>query len=320
MRRTLLTLMTSALMLAGGGSVAQGDRVGDTLRRVLNDKFDFTGTMVARRQQWDEEPMLMAIQVSKDKGSKSTVIHPSTSQGQVFIDDGKVLKQYIPDQKTILVRPSFYTFFPSGDTLAKWAEQNYKVTITDSSGTRLGRPVMTLSLKAKYSEMGTRVMIVDQQLPLTHVYEATAEGRTIKLFELVDLKLANGGEISLDPDVPREVRSKQIWGPKAVKDMKYAASLLGFRPLQVDRMPFNFQIFVQQLVGSESNPFFVTRMSDGLATAHVYQWKYNGGQTPETFGIKVRKVDRRRDIALAIAGDCPPNASDQILDAFIASQ
>jgi len=317
-RRTLLTLLTSGLLLSGGGSIAQGDRVSDTLRRVLNDKFDFTGTMVARRQEWAAEPMLMTIQVIKDKGSKSTVIHPSASQGQVFIDDGKVLKHYIPDQKTILIRPSFYTFYPSGNTLAKWAEQNYNVSF-GNSGTRLGRPVQTLNLKAKYPEMGSRTMIVDTVLPLTHIYEATAGGRTVKLFELVDLKLTPSSEISLSPDVPREVRSKAIWGPKTVKDMKYAASLIGFSPLQPAKMPFNFQVFVQQLVGSESSPFFVTRMSDGLASAHIYQWKYNGGQTQETFGIKVQKVDRRRDIALAIAGDCPPAASEAILEAFIAS-
>ncbi|MFM9872970.1 MAG: hypothetical protein ACKVQS_05835, partial [Fimbriimonadaceae bacterium] len=67
------------------------------LKPAIDEGFDFTGSMVVQVEGWEEDPMMLQMFTLKDKGAKLVWIHPSTMQGQMFLDDGKAVQQYFPD-------------------------------------------------------------------------------------------------------------------------------------------------------------------------------------------------------------------------------
>src|SRR5690606_34009516 len=103
-------------------------------------------------------------------------------------------------------------------------------------------------------------------------------------------------------------------------DMIYAASAIGFTPRAPQKLPFNFRYFAKQLVGEESSPFIVYRLTDGLSIVHVYEWKYEHGKKSERSGIPAVRFDKSRDIAYGIVADCSPGAQAMILDAFVGKR
>lgn len=285
------------------------------LARVLEDDFDYNARLVVRRQIWREEPLLFSVVVSKGVGSKYTVVHPSTYQGQVFIDDGKQLRHYIPESKTIYLRPSGHSFAPSGSWLARRAGKNYTLAIVEREK-RLGRDVTTIALRPKNAALPSRRMTVDNELPVVHLVDAFDGSDRLRLVEVIDLKpsSSNLGELKLD--TTREVRTRQSWGPRPVKDMKLAAGILGFSPLSPRKIPLGFESYVRQLGGTEQSPAFVNRLSDGVAMVTVYQWAYDEEKRPELFSMKPLAFDSTGRIAVTADGDVPSSVLRQMAQAF----
>ena len=303
-------------MAGGGTSFAESNDAIKYLRPAVEEGFDYTGEMLVRMNSWVGEPQMMKIQTVKDKGVKVTWIHPSTVQGQAYLDDGKLIQQYIPDKKYIRVRPSFQTFWPSGKTMLALAEKNYTVKEI-GRGTRAGRSAIVIEAKAKNSELGVRRITVDKEYPVVLEDIHTVGTKSINRIQTIEFRILPASEIKLSLGAPRDVRSDKAWGPVEVKDVKFAAGAVGFTPSLPTKIPLGFTVFVRQLVGTEKDPFFVARITDGLLVGHIYQWKYKRGAVKERSEIPVMMVDSRRDVAYSLLGDLPPEAADIILRAFV---
>ncbi len=287
------------------------------LARVLEDDFDYNARLVVRRQIWREEPLLFSVVVSKGVGSKYTVVHPSTYQGQVFIDDGKQLRHYIPENKTIFLRPSGHSFSPSGSWLARRASKNYTLSIVERSK-RLGRDVTTIALRPKNAAMPSRRMTVDDDLPVVHLLDAFDGNDRLRLVEVIDLKPSSTNLGELKFDTTREVRTRQSWGPRPANDMKLAAGILGFSPLSPRKIPLGFESYTRQLGGTEQLPAFVNRLSDGVAMITVYQWAFDEDKRPELFSMKPLAFDASGKIAITADGDVAPSVLRQMAQAFVS--
>lgn len=289
------------------------------LRPAIDEQFDFTGSMVVQMEGWVEEPVMLQMQVLKNKGAKVVWIHPSTVQGQTYVDDGKTVRQYMPDQKYVRVRPSFHTFWPSHSTQLALVKKNYEVKLVGKS-VRLGRGVTVLSATAKSAELGVRKLTIDRKLPLVLEDIHSVGSKSIYRLRTYDVQELKDSQVSLRLDLPSDVKTVNAWGPEKISDIKYAAGACGFTPQIPSKLPFGFEIFAKQLVGMENDPFFVARVSDGLLVAHIYEWKYRAGAAQTKMEIPAMLVDKKKDIAYSILGDLPPDASMRLLKAFTASQ
>ncbi len=289
------------------------------LRPALDEQFDFTGSMVVQMENWDEDPFMIQMLMLKDKGTKVTWIHPSIVQGQTFVDDGKFVKQYMPDQKYIRVRPSFHTFWPSYATQLNLVKKNYVVKEIEKTSL-LGRAVVVLTATAKNSDLGVRTLTIDRKVPLVLQDVHKVGEKSIYRLRTYNLQELKDSQVSLKIDVPSDVTTTKAWGPEKVTDIKYAAGACGFTPQIPTKLPYGFEIFAKQLVGMENDPFFVARVSDGLLMGHVYEWKYKGGEAHTKLDIKAMLVDKKKDIAYSILGDLPPQAAMRLLKAFTVPQ
>lgn len=317
MKKVRFSITTIALAFFGTSALA--DDIFNKLRPAIDEGFDFTGVMIAQIGGWQEDPMVLQMYCVKDKGAKIIWIHPSTVQGQSFLDDGKTVHQYFPDINVVRVRPSFYSFWPSYSYLLGLVKKNYIVKDLGTE-TRLGRKVDVLSVTAKNSDLGERKVMIDQELPVVLEDVHKVGSRTVFRLKSFEFKELKASDIKLKLDLPIGVVTRNTWGPQKVTDIKIASGAIGFAPQIPSRLPYGFQIFSKQLVGMESDPFFVARIADGMLTCHVYQWKYKSGQAQSKLDIPAMLVDKKKDIAFSILGDIPPEAAMKVLKSFTVSQ
>ncbi|MFM9872566.1 MAG: hypothetical protein ACKVQS_03755, partial [Fimbriimonadaceae bacterium] len=223
--------------------------------------------------------------------------------------------QYFPDQRVIRIRPSFHTFWPSISYQLDLVRKNYVVKIVGES-TRLGRPVTELSVTAKSAELGIRTLMIDKKLPVVLEDTHRVGANSIYRLRTLNMQELQASQIKLKLDVSGDVARRETWGPKKVTDIKIAAGAIGFTPQIPNALPFGFQVFAKQLVGLESDPFFVARISDGMLIGHIYEWKFKSGEAKSKLDIQAMLVDKNRDIAYSILGDIPPEAAKRVLKAF----
>ncbi|MDK3162259.1 hypothetical protein QPK87_37780 [Kamptonema cortianum] len=258
--------------------------------RVFGERADYNAKLVARRQFWDDEPILLTIMVGKNKGEMSTVIQPSTIQGQTFLDDGKRLHHFIPDENTIYVSPSSKTFLPSSEKMVDWLRMNYTGQIT-SRRKRLGRSVRILEFEPRHQGLPSRTIVVDSELPVMQSYVAHWEGKKINLFEVLEIQPLGSPPNSISLPSNSNTKTIEKFGPKPVKDLMVAAALLGFQPSRPKSYPLGFVPYAEQIVGKEAEPAYGTRLTDGMALVTVYQWPYTGSRKKTTLG-SIRAVLR----------------------------
>ena len=282
-------------------------------KRVLDENYAYDAKMVVRRSFWDEESTLMSIVVRKGAGSLTTIIHPTQYQGQSLIDNGKVLQHYVPDERSVFVRPSPATFAMRANDRIKLLKANYEAEL-ESPGRRLNRPVFTIVFTPDNDGMPERTMVVDRQLPVIHLYQA-GTGRKLTILETVSIQETSPSAEPLKFDLPREAKTIDLWGPKDVRDIKIATALLGFQPSQPASLPFGFKAYRNQLVGKEAEPVFATRLADGLCSVTVYQWPFENGSRPKFADMAPFYVSD--NIAVHAVGDAPPTVLKRLAKAYM---
>lgn len=285
---------------------------------VVHDDFLFNGEITMRMDSWLDEPATVQIETVKGKGAKVTWIHPSTMQGVAYFDDGRQIRQYFPDKNLLRLRKSFQSFWPDAESLLNLTAKNY--TVKDAGRTtRIGREANIVVATAKYQELGSRRFLIDSRLPVVLEDRHTAGGDTIVRLQAIQLREMPPGEVDLSLGAPANAAIAEGWGPKDITDMKFAAGVLKFTPRIPEKIPFGFAVFAKQLVGREEQPFLVVRITDGLATAHIYEWRYGYGANKSMAEIPATLVDSRSDIAYSIVGDLPPKASEIVLQSFVSA-
>jgi hypothetical protein len=304
-----------SLVLLVGLGVWGPDDPGEILKRGLRETSDYTGQMLVKTESWTEGKSLLQVKVVKGKGFKYTWVHPSNAAGESYIDDGKQIKQYLPDSNVIRVRTSFQTFFPSESERLAMTKQNYTLSFLGHEK-RQGRTVQRIRATAKNSQMGVRTMAVDSELPVVFELDHRVGGSTKRLFEVFEFALMENSAIKLDLGAPASAKVVNAWGPKPIKDVKIATGLLGFAPIVPPTLPYGLKIFASQMVGDEKSPFVAMRLTDGLAIAHVYQWRWEKGKAAIKSGIQADLANSRRDIAFAVVTDMPSDVKEKLLDVF----
>lgn len=272
-------------------------------KRVLADKSDFHAKLVVRRSFWDEPATTLSITVRKGRGTITTVVYPTRYQGQAYIDNDIELSHYVPEDKTIYVRPSPSTFALGIDKTVSLLKKNYTVTLGQTTK-RLEREVKTIVYKPNWSAMPPRKMVVDAKIPVIHLYTAGKDD-SIKLLEALSVTETQPSKDPLRFENPRETRIKILWGPKKVTDPKYAAGMIGVQPRLPGVLPYGFVNYINQLVGQESAPALASRLSDGLCSVTVYQWRYQQGRRASFAELRPDYIDQANDIAFVAMGEAP---------------
>lgn len=104
--------------------------------------------------------------------------------------------------------------------------------------------------------------------------------------------------------------------PIKVGSLESARKMVGFTPVLPPKLPFGFIVQESQIAGSDGNRFYAIRLTDGLISATVYQWKsWHKSPLPAGPGETLSM----NSITFRIVGELPDEAAFSILESFAES-
>lgn len=293
-----------------------GSRGGELLFRALEKSKKVTvEAIVLRPNPMDpKQQMKMRMQQAPNGWMRMTVLAPLSSQGVVSVDDGKEWKTYLPDENRLLIQQSPRAGL-SATSRRPRAEMNYRFKVTDGENI-CGRPTILITANPKSSLMPTRQYSIDRETQFVLRMVSVSE-EVEKL--LLDTQYANF-DVRFDTsdwnsEPLRPTRTIRMTPPKVLENALEAKAAVGFAPALPMELPLGFGITEQHLAGRQGRNFIAVRITDGLASATVYQW--NGQAMPDLrFGGTTRPVEAK-GVKLQTVGDLPEAVLARITDAFL---
>lgn len=307
-----------ALALLGGfGSAsAQGrDDARDLLFSAMDKGRYLAVEGIILRRNSSKDPGMLQLRMAQATGiSKTVVLSPLSFQGVTTLDDGQNWMTYVPDENRMVIQGS--PRLMGGTSRRKRAAASSYRFVSDTGDSVAGRKTILVVATPKSPEMPTRRYWIDSDYPYILKMDVVESG-TAKV--LLDTK-AITFEVAQSPDVLRitpatGVRRIYLESPESIRSSESAKALVGFTPIMPRNLPYGFIIQEGQAVGDKSERFVALRLTDGLASATLYQWPMSRKNPVPCHDKKsVREVNGLR---MRLVGDLPEVVLTKLIDAFV---
>lgn len=287
----------------------------DRLRQLFKSELSLPAGVFVQvyRQPNSQSVQKLTIQIDELGRSMWTVIEPLSQQGgRTFVDSEKMIA-YDLDQKTMMVVPNNAIPRTDPDRRAKLVEKNYRLAMVKDKAVA-GRPAFRITAEPRAKDMPKRILWLDQQEPSLLRYEIQISPKQSTI--LVDTLSVSYGASHVDFDWPKTEGWQKVesWGPKALGTSTQVRTLAGISPVLPKELPMGFEILSVTLGGqSVEKTYLVVRISDGLATATVYQCSPRVAfRIPDNIsGAKVRYY---------LVGDLGSAVKQKLLSAFAKAE
>lgn len=311
-------LLALGMLVLSGIACAEPSSFGEDPRELLFRTMDKSRWLnfeaVVLRRNSSREHAFMQVKIAQKGGaSKTTVLSPLPAQGVTTVDDGRTWSTYIPDENKMLIQDSPRRLFRLRTAAAG---QNYRFT-SEETGSVAGRKTVAVLAVPKAPEMPCRRYWIDGEYALMLRMEIIKDGgrrRSLMMdTKAIEFRTVADDAMKLNP--PADVRRLVFESPERFRTADEAAALVGFRPAFPGPLPFGFIVSEPQIIGSKGGRYVAIRLSDGLASATVYQWSANTqNPVPCTDKDLVREANGLR---MRVAGDLPDEVLARLLDAFV---
>lgn len=315
---SILVLAGISLALAGGVAQASAQYSRDDARDLLfsaMDKGRFLSVQgIILRRNSTRDPGMMQLRLAQATGiAKTVVLSPLPFQGITTLDDGQNWMTYMPDENRIVIQSS--PRLMGGTSRRKRAAAMSYRFVSDSGENIAGRKSILVVATPKASEMPTRRYWIDSDFPFILKMDVV-EGNAAKT--LLDTKVVTF-EVQQDEEnfkiTPATgVRRIYLESPEKIRSSESAKASVGFMPSLPKDLPFGFVIQEGQIVGDKSERFVALRLTDGLASATLYQWPVTR-KNPVPCHDK-KSVREAGGIRMRLVGDLPDAVLTQLIDAF----
>lgn len=315
---SLISLGAVAVALLGGSvsSVAQNrDDARDLLFSAMDKGRYLTVEGIILRRTSSRDPGMMQLRLAQATGiAKTVVLSPLPFQGVTTLDDGQNWMTYVPDENRMVIQGS--PRLMGGNSRRKRAAMTSYRFVSESGESVAGRKALVITATPKAAEMPVRRYWVDLDYPFILRMDVVEGGKS-KI--LLDTKA-----ISFNSPPPAEtfqitpaagVRRMYLESPETFKSAESAKSLTGFAPALPRSLPFGFVIQEGQIVGDKSDRFIALRLTDGLASATLYQWP-TSRKNPVPCHDK-KSVGEAGGIRMRLVGDLPDAVLTKLIEAFV---
>lgn len=303
------------------GTVVQPepDTPRDVLKRALSKQRSVDSVRIESRWTDGRTMWRLKVQTAASKGIKVTVISSLTSSNVVSIDNGKQLETFNPDTNILFVQPSPYLLQPSVSWRMSLIDRNY-VPKLGSTTEIAGHEVRELILSPKEEELPVRTMYVDMEHDIVLRYKVEPpERRPTVIFDTKSVWYSRSAALA-DFELPKAAREATVHrgtAPKKISKMADVSPAVGFTPRNPDRLPYGFKVSGIYLYSREDAPFVGAKLSDGLASLTVYQWRNSPRPVPD---IAIEDEDSY-GVQYGIAGvpgdPMPKEVMESVLTAFV---
>ncbi|MBX3112216.1 MAG: hypothetical protein KF857_09420 [Fimbriimonadaceae bacterium] len=287
------------------------DKATEILRRFYEVPFGANVVTIQRRRSpVNRSTFLAHVESSMGVGAKITILEPISVQGMQYIDNGDVLRSYLPDLNTVYTQPSPQRLRMGQEERMAAIKANYRVRLLDPTEVARRRADV-VELRPRNPRMPVRRMTIDAKEAFLLRSEVIDED-TVKWVDTIKVTFYSDRLPPFSFHEPRDVVRRESF-VKIVKDGKFAMALLGFEPRLPKRLPFGLKVVAQQVSGSESNPVFSVVLSDGVATVTVSQW--NTRKSKEDGNERPMAVDAY-GIGFTAYGDTPDDVLQEVARTF----
>lgn len=305
------------VVMAAAGSAIAGPwpdaRARDLLLKSMERSRCFNVSAILTREG-SGGIMQLKLEQSEDGFERQTILQPLSMQGVSTVDDGKRWMTLWPDERRVLRQDSPRLWQADPEDRIRLADRNYRLTIT-SEDRIAGRRALCVSAVPRSKEMATRRYYLDERTGFILRSELVDENGEVVLLQ--DTKA-----ISFPDDIPKccemisskGMRVMERTSPMALKPGASTRSLVGFEPVLPGNLPFGFVIHAKQIIGDENRRYVAVRITDGLVSATIYQYKSDGDER------KRGSSDERREAAgvgFRVVGELTSAAKSQILSRFL---
>ena len=245
-----------------------------------------------------------------------TVLQPLSIQGMTFLDDGQRSMVYLPDQQMAFECERSSDFTDDVAERMALAEENYEIRL-DASQSVAGRPTFRVVASPKAPGLPARQFYLDQETlyPLRFTM-GDGSGRW---------KIAMDTQVVEFPrDMPTRdfrfdplgaARRMKIEAGRPLNTVRNVSDRLGFNPVIPKRLPLGFEIQQSELRQNEDGAQAVLWLSDGLATARIYQ--YRCPQMREgIWSLGNNTVLTEDGVTMMMVSDLPASVRRTLLSAF----
>lgn len=305
-----------ALLVIGAcGAPALAQDPHEILSRSLTRQFNLPVSIVQVRT-FDRSNVMMKVESDETGNMRITMLHPISLQGIVTVDDGRRTRIFEPDEREIRSMMSPRVMLGDPGMRSELIRRNYRLSLQPAVRVA-GRLCHVIRAEPRAEGLETRVVFVDRELGITLRYEVLrGDGSRLTLFDTKTATSRPAG-FRVSTDLP-EGKEEKSWGPLTVNDRKRARRMVGFTPRDGDELPLGFHRVAIHIVGSEERPFIGLRLTDGLATATVYQWQPSRFRDGRPFRTTVTGVDDD-GVMFSAAGNIPEYAIRRLVEHFAGS-
>ncbi|MBI5708555.1 MAG: hypothetical protein HZC36_16340 [Armatimonadetes bacterium] len=317
-----------ALTLAAGSSsgalepreahpqAAGSDKAKLVLQRFLERSRTVAMTSIIEQPMQPGSKQTMQLKIVQDeKGRRrTTVLQPLSMQNITSVADGKKWVNYYPDERKMVVQdaPS-PSKWETSTARMELASKNYRFEI-EQSPEIAGQRVTTVVATPRSPEMPVRRFSIELSRYVLMRLETQAPNESQRT--LFDVKA-----IDFDPQIASgffeikplgDVNVVRVEAPAPLAPGTDAKALLGFQPVIPKVLPFGFACRTPEVTGEESHRMLAIQLSDGLATATVYQFLATMGSVRE--GSLERQIS---GIRIRVMSDLPFEVGRRLLDTFL---
>lgn len=228
-----------------------------------------SGDRGAVAQQVKVEQLARGVQVG-------TVLAPLSMQGVTFVDDGRRSVMYLPDQRLLLECQALSDFADDVSFRMELASRNYNLHLENAERIA-GRPTFKVVASPKEEGLPARQFYMDQQnlYPLRMATEeANGQWKVYRDTQVVQYprQMAPPSYNINPPGTTQKIRYAPA---KPLNSVSNVTSRLGFQPVIPSNLPFGFKVQRSELRSNEGGQLAVLRLTDGLASAWVYEYRCN---------------------------------------------
>lgn len=257
------------------------------------------------------------VLISRDGKQKLTVLQPLDRAGLVILDIGDTREVYDPDKGELTVgqSPAASLFDPA--QRLQLVRSNYRVSM--SRGVKVaGQIAVRIDAQSKHPQVGALDIFVD---PASYfVYEVDhvdAKGRRTVRYDTKAVAFPD----SIDPaafTITGHVTTRHQASPIPVRDLAEARMKAGFAPVVPTRLPNGFIVRRTYVRLDPEYKAIGLELSDGLASATVFQFPRKGA--PESLRKAIKGGDvtyfERSGVIVAIFSELPATLREKLLTAF----
>jgi len=266
------------------------------------------------RQKSPRSNLLMEMQFeqSGDGDARYEILSPLSLRGIINLDDGHVWTNYHPDDQEVTVQPSPRENLEDPNFRIRLAEKNYSVKM-EASTEIAGRRAITLIATPKFPEMSSRRYSIDQRKEYLLRMEILDHGHHRTILDTKAISFPDEvPESHFEFTAPRGAHFKTLDAPRPLD--RESKQSLGFKPAIPSNLPFGFVVQDRLVGGQKKCEFLSIKLTDGLASATVYQ----ANEKCAAKMAKPYRFDKEvKGVRFWLVGEVPESVWKQLIDAFV---